>query len=48
MGGACSTHGRNDEILNAYKTLVGKYEGNIPFGRPRHRWNDSIRIVMQM
>jgi hypothetical protein len=24
--------------LNAYRMLVGKPEGKIPLGRPRHRW----------
>jgi hypothetical protein len=28
---------------NAYKTLVGKFEGNRPLGRPTHRWEGIIR-----
>jgi hypothetical protein len=32
------------EMRNAYKTLVGKREGKKPLGRPRHRWEDNIRI----
>jgi hypothetical protein len=32
------------EKRNAYRTLVGKPEGMIPLGRPRHRWVDSIKI----
>jgi hypothetical protein len=27
--------------LNAYKVLVGKAEGNIPLGRPRHGWKEN-------
>jgi hypothetical protein len=27
-----------------YKVLVGKPEGKRPLGRPRHRWEDGIRI----
>jgi hypothetical protein len=30
------------EIKNAYNIMVGKHEGNIPFGRPRCRWEDNI------
>jgi hypothetical protein len=26
------------EMRNAYKMLVGKYEGKRPRSRPRHRW----------
>jgi hypothetical protein len=29
---------------NAYKILAGKPEGKIPFGRPRRRRGDNIRI----
>jgi hypothetical protein len=25
------------DMINAYKILVGKHEGNIPLGRPRRR-----------
>jgi hypothetical protein len=27
--------------------LVGKYEGKIPCGRPRHRLEDNIRIDLK-
>jgi hypothetical protein len=30
-------------MINAYKDLVGKLEGNRTCGRPRHRWEDNIR-----
>jgi hypothetical protein len=32
------------EKKNAYRLLVGKPEGKIPLGRPRHRWVDDIRM----
>jgi hypothetical protein len=28
----------------AYSSLVGKTEGKRPFGRPRSRWEDNIRV----
>jgi hypothetical protein len=31
-------------IRNAYKILVGKSEGNRPFGIPWHRWEDDIKM----
>ena len=27
-----------------YRVLVGKPEGKRPLGRPRHRWEDNIRM----
>ena len=27
-----------------YKVLVGKPEGKKPLGRPRHRWEDNIKM----
>jgi hypothetical protein len=30
-----------------YRVLVGKCEGNIPMGRPRHRWEDNIKMDLQ-
>jgi hypothetical protein len=29
---------------NTYKILVGNPEGNRPLGRPRHRWEDNIKM----
>jgi len=29
------------------RVLVGKPEGKRPFGRPRHRWEDSIKMDLQ-
>jgi hypothetical protein len=35
---------RMREERNVYKVLVGKHEGKRPLGRPRHRWEDGIRM----
>ena len=32
---------------DAYRVLVGKYEGKRPLGRPRHRWEVSIKMDLQ-
>jgi len=44
MGGAPSTCG---ERVGGYRFLVGKPEGKIPLGRPRHRWEDSIKTDLE-
>jgi hypothetical protein len=43
MGRACSTHGRGEE-RKVYGVLVGEAEGKRPLERPRHRWEDGIRM----
>jgi hypothetical protein len=35
------------EKRNAYRILVGKPEGKGPLGRPRHRWEDNIRMDLR-
>ena len=35
------------ERIGLYKVLVGKPEGKGPFGRPRRRWEDNIKIDLQ-
>jgi hypothetical protein len=35
------------EKRNAYRTLVGKPEGNRPLGRPRRRWVDNIKVDLR-
>jgi hypothetical protein len=32
------------EERDVYNVLVGKPEGKRPFGRPRRRWEDEIRM----
>jgi hypothetical protein len=41
MGRACSSNG---EKRNAYRILVGKPEGKRQLGRPRHRWENNIKM----
>ena len=36
-----------EEKRNAYEVLVGKPEGKRTLARPRHRWQDGIRIDLQ-
>jgi hypothetical protein len=35
------------EERNVYNVLVGKPEGKRPLGRPRHRWEDGIRMDLR-
>jgi hypothetical protein len=30
-----------------YGVLVGRPEGKRPLGRPRHRWEDNIKMVLR-
>jgi hypothetical protein len=30
-----------------HRVLVGKPEGKRPLGRPRHRWEDNIKMDLQ-
>jgi hypothetical protein len=36
---------RMGEERKVYKVLVGKPEGKRPLGRPRHRWEDGVRLA---
>jgi hypothetical protein len=38
---------RMGEEIKLYKVLVGKPEGKRPFGRPRRRWEDGIRMDLR-
>jgi len=38
---------RIGERRGVYMVLMGKPEGKRPFGRPRHRWEDSIKMDLQ-
>jgi hypothetical protein len=33
-----------EEKKNAQKVLMGKPEGRRPLGRPRHRWEDNVKM----
>jgi len=35
------------EKRGVYEVLVGKPEGRRPIGRPRHRWEDNIKMDLQ-
>ena len=37
---------RMEQSRNEYRVLVGKPEGKSPLGRPRHRWEDNIKMVL--
>jgi hypothetical protein len=32
---------------NPYKVLVGKPEGKRPVGKPRHRWENNIKMELR-
>jgi len=36
-----------DERRGVYRMLVGKPEGKKPLGRPRYRWEDTIKMDLQ-
>ena len=38
---------RMGEGRGVYRILVGKPEGKRPLGRPRHRWEDNIKMNLQ-
>jgi hypothetical protein len=44
MGCTCSTIGQKK---HAYRTLLGKPEGERPLGRPRHTWVDNIKVELR-
>ena len=38
---------RMEEAGDVHKVLVGKPEAKRPLGRPRHRWEDNIKMGLQ-
>jgi hypothetical protein len=42
MSRTCGTHGRG-----VYRVLVGKPEHMRPLGRPRHRWENKIKMDLR-
>jgi len=40
-------HVKYPKTFNANRVLVGKPEGKTPIGRPRRRWEDSIKVDLQ-
>ena len=43
-GGSIMT---NFIVHSAFKILAGKPTGKRPLGRPRHRWEDNIRMDLK-
>jgi len=44
VGGACSAYGGEERRIQG---SVGKPEGKRPLGRPRHRWENNIKMDHQ-
>jgi hypothetical protein len=44
LDGTCSTHGEGRSV---YKVLVARPEGKRPLVRPRHRWEDNIKMDLR-
>ena len=38
---------RKGDGRGVYRVLVGKPEGKRPLGRPRHRWEDNVKMYLQ-
>jgi hypothetical protein len=38
---------RRGEERGVHRVLVGKLEGKRPLGRPRHKWEDNIKMDVQ-
>jgi hypothetical protein len=38
---------RIGEVGDSYNILVGRPEGRRPLGRPRHRWEDNIKMDLR-
>ena len=44
IGGHVARMGKGRGV---HRVLVGKPEGKRPLGRPRHRWEDNIKMDVQ-
>ena len=44
MGGACGAYGGGERCA---QVLVRKPEGKRPLGRPRHGWEDNMKMDLQ-
>jgi len=44
MGWACSADG---ERIGVYRSFVGKCEERRQLGKPRRRWEDNIKMMLQ-
>jgi len=36
------------EMINAYRMLVGRMQGKRPLREPRHRWEDNIKMYLEI
>jgi hypothetical protein len=45
VGRACGTHGIGEKNIQGF--LLAKPEGKRLLGRPRHRWEDGIRMDLR-
>jgi hypothetical protein len=36
-----------EEKRSAYRSFVGKLEAKRPVGRPKHRWEDNIKMNLR-
>jgi hypothetical protein len=45
MGRACGTFGRENECINTI--FVVAIQGQRPLGRPRHRWENNIKMDLR-
>ena len=43
----CVFVARMEQSRNACRVLVGKPDGKRPLGRPRHRWEDNIKMDLR-
>jgi hypothetical protein len=44
MGGACGTHGRGEKRVQSFG---GKARRKRPLGRPRHTWEDGVKMDLR-
>jgi hypothetical protein len=44
VGCTCGTHGQGRGV---YGVLIGRPEGKRPLGRPRHGWEDNIKMNLR-
>jgi len=44
MSGACSTYGEEERCIQGFG---GRPAGKKPLGRPRHRWENNIKMDLQ-
>jgi hypothetical protein len=44
VGGTCGTQGGGRGV---YRVLIGRPEGKRPLGRPRRRWENTIRMDLR-